>query len=58
MEQICESASDEVGLKPLPKLAVPISAKADGFRKRYFPDATSADWNDWQIGRASCRERV
>lgn len=46
MEQICESASDEVGLKPRPKLAVPISEKADGFRKRYFPDATPADWND------------
>lgn len=47
MEQICESASDEVGLKPRPKLAVPISEKADGFRKRYFPDATPSDWNDW-----------
>ncbi len=47
MEQNCESASDEVGLKPLPKLAVPISEQADFFRKRYFPDATKAHWNDW-----------
>lgn len=47
MEQISESASDEAGLKPLPRLTVPISERADRFRKRYFPDATQADWNDW-----------
>ena len=47
MEQICESASDEAGLKPLPRLTVPISERADRFRKRYFPDVTQADWNDW-----------
>ncbi len=48
MEQNCENASDEVGLKPLPKLAIPISEQTDYFRKRYFPEATKADWNDWR----------
>jgi len=47
MEQISESASDEAGLKPLPKLTVPISERAHRFRKCYFPHATQADWNDW-----------
>ncbi len=48
MEQICENVSDEVGLKPLPKFATPLSEQADYFRKRYFPFATQADWNDWR----------
>ncbi|HEY8463660.1 MAG TPA: KamA family radical SAM protein [Bacillota bacterium] len=48
MEQICESSSDEGGLRPAPKPnAFPINKKADDFRQRYFPDATAADWNDW-----------
>lgn len=48
MDQISESAPDEAGLKPLSKLAVPISEQADYFRRRYFPNATKADWNDWR----------
>lgn len=48
MEQMSESVPDEVGLKPLPKLLVPVSYRADSFRKQYFPDATNADWNDWR----------
>jgi lysine 2,3-aminomutase len=26
---------------------IPISKKADGFRQRYFPDATQVEWNNW-----------
>ncbi|NLY74003.1 MAG: KamA family radical SAM protein [Firmicutes bacterium] len=48
MEQLSENASDEVGLRPLPKFAVPISERSDYFRERYFPEATRADWNDWR----------
>ena len=48
MEQLSENASDEGGLRPLPKFAVPISERSEHFRERYFPEATRADWNDWR----------
>ncbi len=28
--------------------AFPIGAGAEAFRRRFFPDATEADWNDWR----------
>lgn len=49
MEQICDNSSDEVGLKFIPKpQTIPINERADYFRKRYFPEVTEADWNDWR----------
>ena len=36
---------------PRPARAVPrliISARSQAFRQRFFPDATTREWNDWR----------
>jgi lysine 2,3-aminomutase len=48
MESNSFTSCDEVGLRPVPRSSViPISQKADCFRRRYFPSTTQANWNDW-----------
>jgi lysine 2,3-aminomutase len=43
-----ESSYDEARLRStLRSNVIPVSKKADGFRRRYFPSATPTDWNDW-----------
>ena len=41
--------------RPTPRERFPISPTSQLFRKRYFPDATLADWSDW---RWQVRNRV
>ncbi|HYH02218.1 MAG TPA: KamA family radical SAM protein [Bacillota bacterium] len=48
MEQNIEGSCDEGELRTASRSnVIPVSAKADCFRQRFFPSATQADWNDW-----------
>jgi lysine 2,3-aminomutase len=45
---LASQATSALSDAPIPRRISPASIRTHGFRRRFFPEATAADWRDWR----------